>query len=155
MSAKNNQNTYEAVQVLIDTGEGWLLDHRQNKTGIFWPNCYGLWGGSFEAEDEHNSLKAALRELYEEAQLTSDDLEIKKLRVVDYENKVFIDSPSAPTKVHFYYAKLKEKRFVHSYEGDISKIFPYGTKFENEANFTPYVADAVHLAERIKNEAQA
>ncbi len=69
--------------------------------------------------------------------------------------KEFIHEPSAPTEIHYYYAKLKGDVAVHAYEGDGARVFAYDTQFENTQEFAPYVADAVHLAERIKNEAQA
>ncbi|MCA9342560.1 NUDIX domain-containing protein [Candidatus Saccharibacteria bacterium] len=155
MKERNNQNVNKAVQVLIDNGKGWVLEHRQDKDGIFWPNRYGLWGGSFEDADENKPINAALREIFEESRLTEDDLEYKKMNVVEYKMKEFIHGPSAPTEVHYYYAKLKKDVAIHAYEGDVIKVFAYDVQFENNHEFTPYVADAVHMAEKIKNEAQA
>lgn len=150
VNEKNNPIN-QSVQVLLDTGKGWLLQKRGNKDGIFWPGRYSLWGGSFELDDESDSLTAALRELYEETKLTGTDVEMIKMDVVDYGSKVYIHEAAALTKIHYYYAKLITDVTVHAYEGDGVGIFDYGTNFENNHKFTPYVADAINMIKRFKN----
>lgn len=149
---EKNSELQQSVQVLLDTSKGWLLQKRSNKDGIFWPGRHGLWGGSFEPEDEGSPLKAAHRELFEETSLTESDVKMIKMDVVDYDKKVFINEEAAPIKVHYYYASLLTDVAVHALEGDGANKFSYDTKFENGESFTPYVADAVDIVKRFKDE---
>ena len=54
-----------AVAALIKVdNESYLCQQRDNKSGLFYPNHWGLFGGAVESNE--NALKAIKRELYEE-----------------------------------------------------------------------------------------
>ena len=45
----------------------YLLQHRDNKAGIFYPDYWGFFGGAIETSEK--PIEAANRELFEETEL--------------------------------------------------------------------------------------
>jgi 8-oxo-dGTP pyrophosphatase MutT (NUDIX family) len=62
--------------IIIVPGQGYLMQHRDSISNIFYPGHWGLFGGaSEEGEDEITALK---RELHEELALFLEDIEPRR-----------------------------------------------------------------------------
>jgi 8-oxo-dGTP pyrophosphatase MutT (NUDIX family) len=57
----------DSVAALISMGSQYLLQHREDRQDISYPNCWGLFGGA--CEDGEGAAEALRRELLEELNL--------------------------------------------------------------------------------------
>jgi 8-oxo-dGTP pyrophosphatase MutT (NUDIX family) len=57
----------DSVAALISMGPQYLLQHREDRQGISYPNCWGLFGGA--REDGESAVDALRREMLEELNL--------------------------------------------------------------------------------------
>jgi 8-oxo-dGTP pyrophosphatase MutT (NUDIX family) len=57
----------DSVAALISMGPQYLLQHREDRQGVSYPNCWGLFGGA--REDGESAVDALRREMLEELNL--------------------------------------------------------------------------------------
>jgi 8-oxo-dGTP diphosphatase len=57
----------DSVAALISMGSRYLLQHREDRHGVSFPNCWGLFGGA--CEEGESAAEALRRELLEELNL--------------------------------------------------------------------------------------
>lgn len=57
----------DSVAALIHMGQRYLLQHREDRAGVAYPNCWGLFGGACEPGE--SAVDALHRELLEELSL--------------------------------------------------------------------------------------
>ena len=113
------------VSILIIRNNKYLLQHRDNKDSIAYPNTYGVWGGAVEKQDLSNEA-AAIRELKEETGLI-----IKASELIFFGTAVW--DGSAPQEigkqVRFYYYALHvqphTKLSVYEGQGCVELSIPY------------------------------
>lgn len=113
-----------AALAVIDTGTGLLLQRREIKDGIWWPGKLGCWGGHVELSDE-SPYDALVRELFEELELSPEELEITHLKTLTED---FTETSGAVSRLtyHYFVVKLLDpSRFLHVYEGSGAEQVPY------------------------------
>ena len=96
--------TIKSVKAIIIKNKKYLLQFRDNKKNIFFPNYWGLFGGRLN-KDEKNSI-GILREIKEELNL---EVKIKKeIMTLDY--------------VMIGYTKKRKLTYYENYTKDFSKL---------------------------------
>lgn len=134
-----------AAAIVIDSGNEWIMQLRDNVDGVVWPGKISMWGGAAEVEDEGSFVKVALRELKEELGLLPEDIE---LLPISSKNNISVRADREQPLLHLkiFVAKLLTYRALHVYEGAgmvrIEKAgFPENT---SEQNFAPYALETLH-----------
>ena len=132
----DNSNVYpkDAVAALIlDSKENILLQLRDNKTGIFFPNHWGFFGGAI---DENESPKDSLfRELEEELSISFNTSEVTAFIT----SEICFKPGEASVKRYFFLVKIYEDlmKKIEVSEGQEANLFSCkdGLKLPN---FVPY-----------------
>jgi 8-oxo-dGTP pyrophosphatase MutT (NUDIX family) len=130
----------DAVAALIVLDEGsYLLQHRDDKPEIWYPDHWGCFGGSIDPGE--TPLDALHRELYEELELEFDeaeffarfDFDLTRLGVGRYYRSYYVVSVAA---AHLGRLVLHEGREFGAFSGD---------RLARELRVTPYDAFALFL----------
>ncbi|MBD1173037.1 NUDIX domain-containing protein [Pelagibacterales bacterium SAG-MED03] len=134
-------NPKNASAVIIYHKKKILLILRSNHKKIFYPNCYGIFGGAKEKNETY--LDTAKRELFEETNLNISKKHIQYLIDINFSFPKF---KMIKRKIYTYEItnlnKFK-KNFILG-EGVDSKFFKYN-EIKNIANIVPYDKLAIDL----------
>lgn len=90
-----------------------LMQHRDNKSGIFYPDYWGYPGGSVEEGEDFKM--AAVRELHEETGYTP-------AKVYPLADEVYIRSDGEKVNRHIYWTVYDEKQEIICNEGQEMKF---------------------------------
>lgn len=116
MSYSSDLPVRRGVGIIIDLGDKWLLQKRDNKDGILWPGKISMWGGTMEPEDEGNYDKTAQRELQEETGLSPNDVEMVCYGSIEFEHSLVTGEPVWQDS-RLYVARPKQDVSIHINEG--------------------------------------
>ncbi len=140
----NLTKKYKSVGAIIFYKGKYLIQKRDNKKNIFFPNFWGVFGGN--VKNNENTKKAILRELKEELNLSFKE-PIKKLSL-KISSKNF-----KPVRDRIFYVcepKIIKKK-IKIYEGkDFALLSFYSLK---KLNFVPWDFSAIsyHYYDTVKN----
>lgn len=137
-----------AAIILLDDGK-YLLQLRDNRPGIWYPNHWGCFGGAVDSGEE--PLEALRRELREEIEY--------ELKEATYFTRLDFDLSELGLGRYYriyYIVKMNHDDHVRMvlHEGKAMEAFPFEAVF-NELRVTPYDAFAIFLhfsRGRIKRE---
>lgn len=116
-SVESNIQQIKGSACIIDAGDRYILQVRDNKDGIKQPGKISLWGGRMEVVDGGDYQKTMLRELAEELGLLQDEIRLTSLLNLDYET-IDLDGKNLRSTSKIYIAHIPEDRFLHVYEGE-------------------------------------
>ena len=119
----DNLKIRRGVGIIIDLGDKWLLQKRDNKDGILWPGKISMWGGTMEPEDEGNYDRTAARELLEETGLTPGNAELTCYGSLEFEHFTVSGEPVWQAS-KIYVVKPKPDIGIHINEGVGSAEIP-------------------------------
>lgn len=135
-----------ASGVIIYDGVNLLLQKRDNKDGIMWPNKISLWGGAMEAQDEGSYEANALRELIEETGLETQDVSLECFGKLKLQHQT-IEYQPVELVVKLFLAKITHPVGVHAYEGKGIYSIPINSQFSglDTKLFAPGALEAIEL----------
>ena len=137
MKEKNN-SAKKCVCLIIETLDGWVLQKRENKDGIWTPGKTSHWGGVFEPEDDDNPRAAALRELKEETTLEEESVTIDQFLVEEYSTTT-INAEQATFTCYCYLVKILDSSHIFVHEGDGSVLISFDENLDDPAlNLSPF-----------------
>ena len=93
----------DAAALIIEYDDYYLLQLRDNKSDIFFPNKFGLFGGAINKNE--SSRDCVLREIKEELNLNLKDNRISYVTNVSFEVKTIVINR------YIYKTKLNEREF--------------------------------------------
>jgi 8-oxo-dGTP pyrophosphatase MutT (NUDIX family) len=99
--------------VMVRKDGAVLMQHRDDKQGIFYPDYWGYPGGS--VEDGEDFKAAAVRELYEETGYTPT-------KVYPLTDEVYIRSDGEKVNRHIYWTVYDEKQEIKCNDGQEMKF---------------------------------
>jgi len=104
--------------IILTNSEGFLLQLRDNKKGVFFPGHWGFFGGAIEGSE--NPEQAIIREIKEEINLGIDNLDY--LFNINFN---FSDSEDRTIKRHYFEIRLAKEDLnnIKLAEGQAYKIF--------------------------------
>jgi len=133
----------DAVAAIILVGECYLLQHRDAKEGIFFPDCWGCFGGGVDPGE--SSDQALVRELAEELGFARQTAACNFFTRFDFD---FSFAPGCPSIYRLYY----ELRLpVSAYagfrlgEGQGLGLFTANEILAAQPRLTPYDAFALWM----------
>lgn len=132
----------DAVCAIITVDDRYLLQLRDNIAGIFFPGCWGCFGGGMEPGE--TTVEALVRELKEELDLTVDAAELRYFTRFDFDLG-FAGLPSIWRDT--FNLKLDPSRLegLRVLEGAAMKLFTADEILAASAMVTPYDAFALWL----------
>lgn len=106
-----------AVAAILMFENKYLFQLRDNKKNIFFPNCWGLFGGALEKGEK--KLEGLTREIYEEL-----SIKLVKSKIIFFTTITFKFNDEV-LKRHFYLVKIskKQKSNIKLNEGKKFKFF--------------------------------
>lgn len=151
---EKSKSVLDTVCMIIQQADGWLLQVRDNKDGIWNPGKTSHWGGRFEPEDEGIATNAAFRELYEETGLGSDQVKIELFSVEYYERT----SPNGIPKIyrcHCFLVKVIDDSPMYIHEGQGSMLVPFNSDYHDDKwNIHPFTIQLLFTLRDRSNEAK-
>ena len=150
-----NKALHNAVCLILEAEDHWLLQQRDNKPGIWTPGKVNHWGGSFEPSDEGQPEKAAIRELREETALEPEATKLHEFLVEDYQTTT---EHGEPEVIHSfcYIIRITNDAAVFVHEGSDAVRIPFTVDLDDPAlnlsSFTKHLLE-VRKAQLYENQA--
>lgn len=128
-----------AAAILLDEGGRYLLQHRDRKPQIFYPDHWGCFGGAVEAGE--SPAEALRRELREELELESKPEQYKLFTRFDFDF-----SPLGKSKVYriYYEVRVSQPSRLRLHEGQALGYFAADELFALP-RVTPYDSFALWM----------
>ena len=130
-----------AVCAIITVEDRYLLQLRDNIVGIFFPGCWGCFGGGMEPGE--TPAEALVRELKEELDLTVDPAEFRYFTRFDFDLS-FAGLPSIWRDTFDLKLEPSQLDGLRVLEGAAMKLFT-ADELAGESILTPYDAFALWL----------
>lgn len=129
---EKNRLVKNAVCLIIETEEGWLLQVRDDKAGIWTPGKTNHWGGAFEPEDEGEPELAAYRELREETGLEKASVTLEHFLTTDYESTTQHGEPTV-YKSYCYLVRILDDSRIYVHEGQDYMLIPFEANLDDRS----------------------
>ena len=138
---KGNLKPDNAVCVIITYKGKMLLQKRDNKKNIFFPNHFGLFGGAIEKKETR--LKAIQREIFEELNIFIEKKRFSYLTSIKIDFFKIVKKKFERT---FYYFEIKDKEIKNIKLGEGSAMI-WSNLYDNYSNIklVPYDSFAIWL----------
>ncbi|MCA9301214.1 NUDIX domain-containing protein [Candidatus Saccharibacteria bacterium] len=152
---EKNRSIIDTVCMIIQQADGWLLQARDNKDGIWNPGKISHWGGRFEPEDYMVASNAALRELREETGLDENHVELE-LFSVEYYASTSRDGTPIAYRCHCFLVRIIDDSSVYVHEGQGAVLVPFDVDYSDlRWNINQFTAELLFKLNNKKYEAQA
>lgn len=127
----------DAVVALITVGDGYLLQLRDLKPGIFYPGHWGLFGGA--AEPGESEIETLTRELEEELELEADPATIRYFTRLTFDFAP-LGGPEVRRSVYELALPREAERSLTLHEGREMRVFTPRAALDPALPVTPYDA---------------